>query len=381
MAQIDRQIDCIDTAFKDGGRVAMPLNANLPSGGVPSSAPYLVWAEDSVTLGLEPPIPDQIFHLIWPLITGTDNLYTSLAAALTINDVSLDILNVTTFENVPPEWTLPPPAVTIFDSGAERTEPFDKSTQSWVRIQQTATTVTVSLGPDGVTWPAPIAYGNRPLPPGYRLNTLSVGMRWGTLAGSDPPDDAIGYVSDWSPPLPPDFGSATYTVADPPQPVGDETLQTPRMPRIINPYAVAPAVDKECATLLDLIREFSASVRCPVRIVNGSTIEMVDPNEPLPDGWNAGLARSYYTSTTHAVQASTAVLSLANGYMDLTVSADILGDDVGIITGGFRIPNRLPVPDLDPAPVSRVSYTFTPTAFRASVEMTFPDTPLVVRKR
>lgn len=165
----------------------------------------------------------------------------------------------------------------------------------------------------------------------------------------------------------------------PPPP--DPTTQPPRAPRTLDPGATVPAKSQTCTNLLDLIREFSAAVRGAVRIVNGSTIEMVDPNEPLPVGWSAEDGDEYYTSVTQKVNANTKVLYLSKGYMDLAVSGDLIADDVGLITGGFRIPARLPVPDLDPAPVSRISYTFTPTGFRASVELAYPDIPVIVRDR
>lgn len=161
----------------------------------------------------------------------------------------------------------------------------------------------------------------------------------------------------------------------------DPTAQTPRAPRTLNLAGIVPAREQACTSLLDLIREFSGAVRAAVRIVDGSTIEMVDPDEPLPDGMYSGQGDHYYSRYTQTVKANTPTLYLSSGYMDLTVSADVVVNDAGIIVGGFRIPARLPVPNLDPAPVSRISYTFTPVEFRASVEMAYPDTPLIVRER
>lgn len=166
-----------------------------------------------------------------------------------------------------------------------------------------------------------------------------------------------------------------------PPPEDDPTAQTPRAPRTLDPGATVPARSQACTNLLDLIREFSTAVRGAVRILSGSTIEMVDPNEPLPTGWDAGSGGEYYSRLTHGVNANTKVLRLSNGYMDLATAADIVVNDAGLLTSGFRIPGRLPVPDLDPAPVSRVSYTMTPKEFRASVELFYPDTPLIVRER
>lgn len=174
--------------------------------------------------------------------------------------------------------------------------------------------------------------------------------------------------------------------APPPDPEPDDpTAQTPRTPRTLDPDATVPARSKTCTNLLDMIREFSTAVKGAVRIVSGSTIEMVDPDEPLPTGWAADDGDECYSRTTQTVSANTKVLRLSNGYMDLAVSADIVTNDAGLLTGGFRIPGRLPGPHLpyglDPAPVSRVSYTLTPTQFSASVDLFYPDTPLIVRER
>lgn len=176
-------------------------------------------------------------------------------------------------------------------------------------------------------------------------------------------------------PVPPDHDIDVPGGSDPENP-GDEHPYVP----IADP--VVPAKDKTLTTttLLDLIREFSAAIRRPVRIVGASTIEVADVSDPMPPGWTVAGARGYYSKTTQQVSASAKVLSLNKGNQNLSASASMVADDVKIITSGHKIVQRLPFPGLGSAPVKRVSYTFTPSGFRCDVDFNFPATPIQVRR-
>ena len=61
--------------------------------------------------------------------------------------------------------------------------------------------------------------------------------------------------------------------------------------------------------------------------------------------------------------------------------ATVLGEanDISLVTSGWRLLDPLPFPGLEPAPVNKVSMTFTPDSFSATVELTYPDVPLSYR--
>jgi sugar lactone lactonase YvrE len=149
------------------------------------------------------------------------------------------------------------------------------------------------------------------------------------------------------------------------------------------PYDIpdAPAVpEPACASILQLIQEFSAATRRAVRLTGPATITMVDPIAALPAGWTQLDADAIYHSTTHALKAGEKVLSLLAGDLALSATAALVADDVRLLTSGWRIPDRLPVYGLHPAPVQRITYTFSPQGCTASVEFAFHSVPLALRR-
>lgn len=171
------------------------------------------------------------------------------------------------------------------------------------------------------------------------------------------------HVPPEAPPIAPDFGTD--------------------YPDSFDPGATFDAAGAETLTVLDAIRQFSAAVRRAVRLTSASSIEMVDLNDPpLPTGWDPADADTLYHSSVLAVAASGETLRLAAGTEAVTVAAELVTDDVRLITSDWQLPNQLPVygPGLRPAPVKQVSYTMTPKTFTASVEFAFPAVPAVVRR-
>ena len=168
-------------------------------------------------------------------------------------------------------------------------------------------------------------------------------------------------------------GTPTPTVVDPFVPAA-------MAPSVPPPPGPAEENPPECITLLDAIRTFSATVKRAIRIVGPTSIELVDPNAPLPSGWSVDDVDELYSATGHSLTAGETVLSLAAGDLQLAVSASVVTDDVRLITSGWRIPDRLPVYGLDPAPVKRFTATFTPRSFTASVEFHVPTVPLALRR-
>lgn len=173
------------------------------------------------------------------------------------------------------------------------------------------------------------------------------------------------------------------TVALAPMPGDDvDTTTTPPAPAIWNPPEGPDPLGSQDAsasgksTLLELVRTFSAAVNQAVRIVGPLTIEMVDPNLPLPDGWSDDDAGDLYVSATRSVNANTKVLSVRSGNVSLTASAQWKADDVRLLRSTWRLPDRLPVYGLPAAPVQRISYTFGPNGYSASLDFHYHDVPL-----
>jgi hypothetical protein len=148
-----------------------------------------------------------------------------------------------------------------------------------------------------------------------------------------------------------------------------------------DPGVTQPAdLDSGEDTLLNLVRAFSSAVRRAVRITGPTTIEMVDPATPLPAGWAAADAKSLYHSASTANAATDVVLSTSAGAVTVTGSADLVADDVRLVRSTWRIPDRLPFYGLPPSPVQRVTLTFTPQGFRASVDFHFAAVPFAARR-
>lgn len=161
-----------------------------------------------------------------------------------------------------------------------------------------------------------------------------------------------------------------------------ETTTTVPTPGIWNPPEGPDPLGSQDAsasgksTLLELVRAFSAAVNQAVRIVGPLTIEMVDPNTPLPAGWSDDDADDLYVSATRSVNANTKVLSVRSGNVSLTAGAQWKSDDVRLLRSTWRLPDRLPVYGLPAAPVQRISYTFGPNGYSASLDFQYHDVPL-----
>ncbi len=142
----------------------------------------------------------------------------------------------------------------------------------------------------------------------------------------------------------------------------------------------SPLPEPTCATVLDLIREFSSLVKRPVRITGPSTIEMVDINTPLPTGWTVADADDLYHTASHELTAGAKVLSLDSGLLSLAVAADLVTNDIRLLTSDWQLPHQLPIFGLVAGLVARVSFTASPTAFRASVTFAVQPVPLAARR-
>lgn len=191
--------------------------------------------------------------------------------------------------------------------------------------------------------------------------------------GSEPHDQEYGISLSYLPdgPAPVDYGNETDG---------------------FSPFAGWPASDAPSvpgnrlpdgsgsATILELVREFSSKVRRAVHIVNSKTIRMVDPNDAMPGGLRQADADNMYYTSTQNLTAKENVLRVRTGRLELEGSAGVVTNDIRIVTSGWKIPGRLPVYGIDPSPVKRVSMTFTPTEFTASVDFHLPDPPISVRR-
>lgn len=120
------------------------------------------------------------------------------------------------------------------------------------------------------------------------------------------------------------------------------------------------------ATVLALVREFSAQVKRAVRITGPTSIEMVDP-AAINDLLSVD-ADVIYSSATTQTAADAKALAVLGGPTTTAASAVIVSDDVALLLSGWRIPDRLPVRGMDAAPVKAVRMDFTPDRFTASVE-------------
>lgn len=167
----------------------------------------------------------------------------------------------------------------------------------------------------------------------------------------------------------------------PDDPPWDSDVDPP--PDKFTPDAIAPAdkpTDTGSSSLLDLVRAFSSAVRRAVRITGPDSIEMVNPLVPLPTGMVASDARDMYATTMRSAAAETTVLSVRAGDVKVEASAGIVSGDVRVVRSGWRIPDRLPVYGLPAAPVKRITYTYSPTGFTASVDFHFAAVPIEARR-
>jgi hypothetical protein len=170
------------------------------------------------------------------------------------------------------------------------------------------------------------------------------------------------------------YGTTVEIVGADPDP--DPDVDDPFLPNA--PIAAFPG--SACASVLDLIREFSGLVRRPVRILSEYEISMVDPNNPLPAGYTSTDAAGMFHSANQQLTAGTTVLSMLTGRLALDLAAEMVRNDARLLTSGWSVPDRLPSPTTAPAAVRRVTYTFTPTDFQASVEFNAASAPLNLRR-
>lgn len=149
-----------------------------------------------------------------------------------------------------------------------------------------------------------------------------------------------------------------------------------------NPGATVPAepTPPECRSLLALVQEFSRLVKRAVRITGPASIEMVDPNEPLPTGFFVEESDELYHSTDHSLQSGADAVSYSSSDLELTAGAQLVRDDVRVLVSDWQIPNRLPAYGVGAAPVKRVTHTFTPRGYSADVEFHVPDVPDEMRR-
>lgn len=270
--------------------------------------------------------------------------------------------------------------------------PYDPVAHRYIKISRFSASGAPSrlyayTSPDGTTWT-------------YRWNSTFaipndvndrahwvVGGGWGNAGGWEDEGSPVklGKVqgtATLTPPADPTGGGSPlldpYDADPDPEP---EVVPDSVDPDPFAPLANLPAQPEPgCATVLDLIREFSAAVKRAVRLTGTNTIQMVDPNGPLPTGWLIADGNTLYHAHSQELKAGAAVLSLKAGDLAMEGGADLVTNDVRLATSNWLLPGRLPVYGLNPALVQRVSYTFTPKTFSGSVEFVFPTVPLEVRR-
>jgi hypothetical protein len=253
-------------------------------------------------------------------------------------------------------------------------------THAWLRMRLDALGVLVfESSPDGIAWAEMLRGPTFPIAPA--LVDISVSGDGGTarlsslqISSTTPSGgNEVGGGGGTAPAAPPK--DAYVPIADP-----ADDPPTPASPRTPDKNKLVPAATKTCKSILDLVREFQAATGYAVRITGTSSVELVNPNAPLPSMFRNGHGHEYYSETEEALASSSKVLRLLSGTMDLQASASITADDVGIVTSNWRIPQRLPFPNLPPAPVKRVGYTFSPQGFRAGIEFAYESVPIEVRR-
>jgi hypothetical protein len=141
---------------------------------------------------------------------------------------------------------------------------------------------------------------------------------------------------------------------------------------------VAPAWTAGSGILLDIIREFSGQVRRPVVLTSPYSIAMWNINtaSPIPQSASPDM----YHSIKHSIVAGRETLSLQDSDLALGAEAELATNDVRVVTSGWRLPQQLPVYGFRPAPVRRVTFTFTPDSFTGSVDFFFPQPLTIVRR-
>lgn len=221
--------------------------------------------------------------------------------------------------------------------------------------------VGLATSSNGVDWSMKTSSGQLEVNDGFHvsifgLGTVTVGQVVGGIYDPGPPDDP-----------PPDVNPLDV----PPYDVSPTPYVPPNIPAV---------PDASCATLLELAQQFSGQVRRAIRVTGPRRIEMVDAVAPLPDGITQADAPKLYYTATRGLTAGAPALSLNAGALALTSDASFSDNDIQLLVSGWRIPDRLPVHKLHPAPVMRVTYDFSPEQFNASVEFAHHSIPLEVRR-
>jgi hypothetical protein len=238
---------------------------------------------------------------------------------------------------------------------------YDLSFQSWLRISRTDTALTFEASSEGTFW---VSVATHPITAGQLRAGKAV------LSGNR------GAVFD-------NFNT-TPTTSDPP-PTEPPHIPPPTDPgaKFTTPASSTPGkganAGKTCNAVIELIRQFSTDVKRPIRIIDADTIEMVDVNAPLPTGWSVADKDDLYHKTTHEVLAGEKVLSTLSGNLTLNASADLVANDVRLVTSDWIMPEQLPVYGAVSALVRSVSWTFTPTKFEGSLEFKAVPIPLSFR--
>lgn len=234
----------------------------------------------------------------------------------------------------------------------------------WLRVSRSGSTLTFESRSDAAaSWSIVSTFTDAAVSSWPQVRIWTAGTRcslWAinTEAGTDPPLE---------------YGDPGY------DPVGTQPADVPDN---FDPDATLPddPIPAGCSPLLALVKDFSAMVRRAVRITGPASIEMVEPNAPLPDGWYIEDAEEMYATTEHTIQAGAADLSYAYENLEMSASASVVRNDVRLLVSTWRIPDRVPAYELEAGPVKRITHMFTPKDYTASLEYYVPVVPTAARR-
>lgn len=141
------------------------------------------------------------------------------------------------------------------------------------------------------------------------------------------------------------------------------------------PDAVMPPESAEGATsLMEIVRAACDYLGVPVRLVNhtdATEIHAVPASTTLPNGITDADAASMYSSADVATSAGDREVSFDPDDVTRQGSATLVNDDVRVLSSPWRIPDPLPIPFADPAPVASFTQTFTPFGYSASLAFSY----------
>lgn len=127
-------------------------------------------------------------------------------------------------------------------------------------------------------------------------------------------------------------------------------------------------------TLLELAQDYTRCSLHAFRVVadtpspRGYVLRLVNVNAPLPSGYSQADSTGMYHRSDHGYSAGDKVMRLGSGRLDVSASADVVGDDVRLLGSGWSPPDPLPLYALYPQRTKSVTYTFTPQHFSAAIE-------------